>query len=70
MIHDLWVEVDLNALRHNFLQVRSAVESNCRIMAVVKGNGFGHGMIEPAKTFVEAGANTLGVTRLAEALAL
>jgi len=68
MVHDVWVEVDLAALRHNFAQVRSAVGETTRVMAVVKGNGFGHGGVEPARAFVEAGADALAVTRLEEAL--
>jgi alanine racemase len=39
-------------------------------MAVVKGNGFGHGYVEPARAFVGAGASALAVTRLDEALEL
>lgn len=70
MVHDVWVEVDLGALRHNLAQVRAAVPRSTSIMAVVKGNGFGHGYIEPAKAFVEAGANMLAVTRMDEALPL
>jgi alanine racemase len=68
MVHDVWVEVDLAALKHNFAQVRSAVPEATRVMAVVKGNGFGHGGIEPARAFIEAGADALAVTRLEEAL--
>ena len=66
--HDVWVEVDLAALKHNFAQVRSAVPKNTRVMAVVKGNGFGHGYVGPARAFAEAGADSLAVTRLNEAL--
>ena len=39
-------------------------------MAVVKGNGFGHGYVEPSRAFLEAGADALAVTRLDEAIAL
>lgn len=70
MSHDVWVEVDLAALRHNFQQVRSALDDEVRIMAVVKANGYGHGYAEPAKAFVEAGADALAVTRIEEALEL
>ncbi len=70
MVDDVWVEVNLSALEHNFLQVRSVVPESTKVMAVVKGNGFGHGMIEPAKAFVQAGADMLAVTRLDEAIAL
>lgn len=66
--HDVWVEVDLAALKHNFMQVRSAVPQATRVMAVVKGNGFGHGYVGPARAFAEAGADSLAVTRLNEAL--
>lgn len=67
MINDAWVEVDLNALRHNLLQVRTLLSANVKIMAVVKGNGFGHGIARPARAFVAAGAEYLGITRLEEA---
>lgn len=69
-VHDLWVEVDLAALKHNFAQVRSAVPSTTRVMAVVKGNGFGHGYVKPSRAFVEAGADCLAVTRLDEAMVI
>lgn len=68
MVHDVWVEVDLGALKHNLAQVRGLVPESTRVMAVVKGNGFGHGYTEPARAFVEAGADALAVTRIDEAL--
>ncbi|MCE5198236.1 MAG: alanine racemase [Armatimonadota bacterium] len=70
MVHDVWVEVDLSALKHNLQQVRGLVGDGVKIMAVVKGNGFGHGYVEPARAFVEAGADAVAVTRLDEALIL
>lgn len=68
--HDVWVEVDLAALRHNAGQVKAALGPEVALMAVVKGNGFGHGYVEPARAFLQAGAEWLGVTRLDEALLL
>jgi len=70
VVHDVWVEVDLAALRHNFGQVKSAIHKSTKVMAVVKGNGFGHGYVEPARAFTEAGADYLAVTRLDEAIPL
>ena len=67
MINDAWVEVDLKALRHNLLEVRSLISPYVKVMAVVKGNGFGHGYGETSRAFVGAGAEYLGVTRLEEA---
>ena len=68
MKHDVWVEVDLGALRHNLRQVRGVVGEGVGIMAVVKANGYGHGCVEPSRAFVEAGAEALAVTRIEEAL--
>jgi alanine racemase len=67
---DVWVEIDLSALRHNASAVKQSLPSGVALMAVVKGNGFGHSYVEPAKAFVAAGAAMLGVTRLEEALEL
>jgi len=70
MVHDIWVEVDTQAMKHNLLQVRGQIAPTTRIMAVVKGNAYGHGALESARVFVENGAEYLAVTRLEEALAL
>ena len=55
VLPDAWVEVNGAALRHNLQQVRQWLPSNVGLLAVVKGNGFGHGYIEPARIFVDAG---------------
>ncbi|MEI6431759.1 MAG: alanine racemase, partial [bacterium] len=67
---DVWVEIDLSSLRHNASAIKQSLPTNVALMAIVKGNGFGHGYVEPAKAFVAAGAAMLGVTRLGEALEL
>jgi alanine racemase len=57
----------------------AAVDANTRlftaratgsVMAVVKADGFGHGAADVARTALAAGATSLGVTALGEALAL
>lgn len=68
MLHDVWVEVDTAALKHNLKQVRGVLGDSVKLMAVVKGNGFGHGYVEPSRAFVNAGADALAVTRLDEAM--
>lgn len=68
--HDAWVEVDLGAIGHNVEQVRSAVGASVRIMAVVKADAYGHGMVETSKAMLAAGADALAVTRLGEATRL
>lgn len=64
---DLRVEVETTALRENAAAVARFVGGSDRLMAVVKGNGFGHGTALAARAFVEGGAGSLGVTRLEEA---
>ncbi len=65
-----WVEIDLAALRHNFLQVRRRIGSRAGILAVVKSDAYGHGMIPVAKELAAAGADFFGVSKCWEALRL
>ena len=63
-------EVDLGALRFNIDQVRNKVGSQTKMMAVVKANGYGHGIVEVAKAAVEFGVDCLGVAYPKEGLIL
>jgi alanine racemase len=66
---DIRVTIDTAALRHNVATLRAAV-APARVMAVVKANGYGHGAVESARAFVEAGVDWLGVADLDEAVEL
>jgi len=44
-----WAEIDQEALRHNARVVRKQVGSGVNIVAVVKANGYGQGMLGVAK---------------------
>jgi alanine racemase len=59
--------IDLRALRHNLHQVRGAAPHS-KVMAVVKANGYGHGLVAVAEALEEA--DGLAVARLEEALML
>lgn len=63
-----WAEIDLNAIRHNMNQIRKVLPNSSKIMAVVKANGYGHGMIQIAQTAIESGASAIAVALLEEAL--
>lgn len=69
-----WVTVNRTSLRHNQDAVRRLItpegEIGPRLIAVVKANAFGHGAVETARTFQEAGADFFAVTTLAEAVEL
>ena len=61
--------VDLDAIRANVATLRRCAGSS-QVMAVVKADGYGHGMLPCARASVEAGADWLGVAFVEEALAL
>jgi alanine racemase len=54
-------EVNLSALRDNFTLVRKLLPPATEILAVVKADAYGHGVLPCAKTLLDAGANGLGV---------
>jgi alanine racemase len=62
-----WADVDLSALEHNakFLADRAGPAALC---AVVKGWGYGHGIIRAASAAVSGGATWLGVALVNEAV--
>lgn len=59
--------IDRRALRHNLQQVRRLAPQS-RLIAVVKANAYGHGLLETAHTLQDA--DCYGVARLGEALML
>ncbi|HET7312254.1 MAG TPA: alanine racemase [Mycobacteriales bacterium] len=61
--------VDLDAVRDNVANLCRR-SGSAQVMAVVKADGYGHGMVPCALASVEAGAEWLGVAFLDEALAL
>src|SRR5262245_43126866 len=62
------IEVDLSAIRHNVARLRAG--TGAEVMAVVKADGYGHGMVPVARAALDAGATWLGVCTLGEALGL
>jgi alanine racemase len=62
------IRVDLDAIRDNVARLRSGTRAE--MMAVVKADGYGHGMLPAARAALDAGATWLGVCTLDEALAL
>lgn len=61
--------VDLTALAHNIATVRAAAPRS-QLLAVVKADAYGHGLVPVAAAAREAGADWLGVALLEEALEL
>jgi alanine racemase len=70
--HRAEIVVDVAAIRHNvrILKDLVQVEGPVQLMAVVKADGYGHGMVEAARAAREGGADWLGVATIDEALTL
>ena len=60
--------VDLSAIKHNVELLKKI--AGTKILAVVKADAYGHGLIPVAKTALAAGADYLGVALLEEAITL
>lgn len=60
-----WAEIDLDALAHNFRQIRR--HAGGPVCAVIKADGYGHGALAVADTLHAAGAAAFAVSCLAEA---
>jgi alanine racemase len=60
--------VDLAAIRGNVATLRSG--TSAEVMAVVKADGYGHGLVPCAQAALDGGASWLGVAIVDEALAL
>jgi alanine racemase len=63
-----WAEIDTGALRRNAQAVRQRIGS-AEVLAVVKANAYGHGMIPVAETLADQ-VELFGVANLEEATAL
>ena len=61
------VVINRRALRHNLQRLRELAPAS-KLVAVVKANAYGHGLLETARTLTDADA--FGVARLEEALRL
>ncbi len=63
------VIVDLEALAHNFQEIRRWVHP-AGVMAVLKANAYGHGLVPVARLLAHLGADYLGVAVLEEGILL
>lgn len=65
-----WAEINLNAIRHNYQAIRSAVHKPTKICWVVKADGYGHGATFIARELERMGADWFAVSNLEEAIQL
>jgi alanine racemase len=65
-----WAEINLDALVHNFKEVKRKVGHKVGVMAIVKAQGYGHGIVQVSKVLEKEGVNYFGVTSPFEAFHL
>ncbi len=69
-MHDKWVEIDDDAILGNLAGVQSLLSDATRLIAVVKADAYGHGLVPTALLLEANGVDRFAVTFLAEALKL
>lgn len=63
-----WAEIDLDAIRHNFTEIKKTTSS--KICCVIKADAYGHGAVAIARIYEEMGADFFAVSNIDEALKL
>lgn len=63
-----WTEISLDSIADNVQLIKE--KTGVLVMAVVKANAYGHGLVHAAKAALRGGATWLGVARIEEGVAL
>lgn len=61
-----WVEINLDAISHNYKSVKERLDPNVKVLGVVKADAYGHGALEVSRLLVSCGIDMLGVTTVQE----
>lgn len=70
IIRRTWAEIDLDAIAHNYREIRAATDPKARVCCVVKADGYGHGALRVSAELQSLGADWFAVSNLEEALQL
>ena len=65
-----WIEVKKDAYEKNIQELKRFIPEDTQIMAVVKGNAYGHGAAETAKYLNGLGIRAFAVATLSEGIEL
>jgi alanine racemase len=65
-----WIEINKAAAENNYKIFRKLIGKNCLLMAVVKSNAYGHGLVDFSQLMQKMGADWLAVDSIVEASAL
>ncbi|MBE0583408.1 MAG: alanine racemase, partial [Desulfofustis sp.] len=64
------VSIDETALEDNYRLLSSRVAESVRILAMVKSDAYGHGLVPAARAFARAGCGDFGVAEISEGVEL
>ncbi len=70
MSRPTWTEIDLDAIAHNYRAIKNRLTKGTDVLAVVKANAYGYGMVEVARRFAKEKVPYLGVASVDEAILL
>ncbi|MBI5306692.1 alanine racemase [Candidatus Wolfebacteria bacterium] len=62
-----WVEINRQNLKNNYKTFRNLISQKCFLMAVVKSNAYGHGLIDFSRSVEKLGVYWFGVDSVIEA---
>ena len=65
-----WAKIDLDAIEHNYNEIRNHVSPESEIMCVIKADGYGHGAIFLAREYERLGVKRFAVSNIEEAMQL
>lgn len=65
-----WIEIDRQAIVHNYEFLSSRISEKTKLLSIVKANAYGHGLVEFAQTVQSLGVDYFGVYELSEAYQL
>ena len=65
-----WAEISLDAIAHNYREIKSRVGDGAKLCCVVKADGYGHGAVELASLYEELGADFFAVSNIDEGIEL
>lgn len=65
-----WAEVNINNIKHNFRKIKNKLNSETKLLCVLKADAYGHGSEFLVKEYEKMGADFFGVSNLDEAMQL
>ncbi|MBQ2093314.1 MAG: alanine racemase, partial [Ruminococcus sp.] len=65
-----WAEISLDAIAHNFKEIKNKIGDRTKLCCVVKADGYGHGAVELTQLYEQLGADWFAVSNIDEGIEL